>query len=301
MTGPKTDHLEWSDLRFALELGRQGSVRATARELGVSHSTVLRRLRALQESVGAELFVDKGQGYEPTAAGRDVVQTAEAVEESITGLERRVSGRDARLAGPVRVTLPDPFAPVMGPIFAAIAHQHPEIELTVGLSTSYVDLAHRAADVAIRTAESPPPDLVGRRIGVAAVGIYGSHKYLRGRDTTDLESLSWVGWERGSTMWFARWMGAHVPRAHVAMRVSAAWGLREGVDAGAGVAIVPCALGEARPGWQRIQLVPDGATPLWVLTHRDLRHAQRVRVVRDEIAQAIRDRRSIFEGTGDPG
>lgn len=294
--GPKIDHLEWSDLRVALILGREGSVRRAARALGVSHSTILRRLGALERAVGAELFLNKANGYEATAAGQDVIDTAAGLDESINGLERRVAGRDVRLVGEVRVTLPDPFAPILVPVLKEIAAANPGIELTVGLSTSYADMAHRDADVAVRTAEAPPPDLIGRRVGVAAIGIYGAAAYLAGRNTDDLESLDWVGWEKGSTMWFARWMGTHVPNARVALRVSAAWGLREGVDAGAGVAIVPCALGEARPDWKRIKLVPEGSTPLWILTHRDLRNAARVRAVSDLLAAAIRERKDAFEG-----
>ncbi len=131
----------------------------------------------------------------------------------------------------------------------------------------------------------------------AGVGIYGSARYLEARATDDLEALDWVGWEEGSPMFFARWMAEHVPRAHVAVRVNAAWGLREGIDAGAGVAIVPCALGEARPDWRRVTLVPEAATPLWVLTHRDLRRTARVRVVSDALVAAIEERRTAIEGT----
>ena len=289
--------MDWADLRVALSLAREGSVRAAARALGVSHSTILRRLHALEHAVGAELFADKGSGYEATAAGQDVVDTAAELAESIHGLQRRVAGRDFRLVGEVRVTLPDPFAPVLTPVLKDIALSNPGIELTVGLSTSYADLAHRAADIAVRTAQAPPPDLIGRRVCSAAVGIYGCTEYLLGRDTSDLRALDWVGWEKGSTMWFARWMDTHVPGARVVLRVTAAWGLREGVDAGAGVAIVPCALGEGRANWQRIRLVPDGVAPLWILTHRDLRNAARVRVVRDELTAAISARKALFEGT----
>lgn len=294
--GPKTDHFDWSDLRIALALGEEGSVRAASRALGVSHSTVLRRLHALERGVGTELFVERGRGYEATPAGKDVLATASQMSESIHGLERRIAGRDVALAGEVRVTLPDPFAPALVPLLEGIGRAHPGLELTIGLSTAYADMAHRAADVAVRTASAPPPELVGRRVGSAGVGIYGSTDYLAGRDARDLESLDWVGWEKGSTMWFASWMERHVPRARVALRVTAAWGLREGVDAGAGVAIVPCALGEGRPNWRRIKLVPEGTTPLWVLCHRDLRNAARVRVVREELAAAIRARKALFEG-----
>src|SRR5690349_13246117 len=117
-TGPLLHHLDWDDLRTALSLGRAGSIRKAARALGVSHSTVLRRLHALEGAVGVQLFVDKGDGYEATPAGQDVFETASSLEEAVTNLERRVGGHDLRLTGPVRVTVPDPFAPLLFPIFS---------------------------------------------------------------------------------------------------------------------------------------------------------------------------------------
>lgn len=295
--GLNLHHLDWDDLRAALALGRAGSIRKAARELGVSHSTVLRRLHALERAVGVQLFVDKGEGYEATPAGQDVFETATTLDEAVTSLERRVSGRDLRLTGPVRVTVPDPFAPLLFPIFAEFSRAQPGIEVTIALGTAFVDLAHRAADVAVRVATAPPPDLIGHRVCLAGVGIYGSQAYLRGRNPKELEALDWVGWEAGSEMAFARWIEDHVPSARVALRVSAGWGLREAVDAGVGVTIAPCALGEVMPTWRRVRLVTDTAAPLWVLTHRDLRTTTRVRVLRDFVVSALRARRALIEGT----
>jgi DNA-binding transcriptional LysR family regulator len=293
----KTDHLlGWDDLRTALFLARGGSVRSAARTLGVSHSTILRRVAALERSAGVRLFEKKPDGYELTPAGQDVFETARDLEELVTALERRVHGRDLRLVGAVRVTLPDPFLPALVPTFQSFARAYPDIEVTLAIGTGYADLAHREADIAIRTAAEPPPDLVGRRVLTAGVGIYSSKQYLRRRRAKDLEALDWVGWEAGSQMAFARWMVENVPKARVRLRVSHGWALRDAVDAGIGVAIVPCALGEAREGWQRVRLVPDVAAPVWILTHKDLRTTTRVRVLRDFLTDAIVAKRHVFEG-----
>lgn len=99
--------MDWGDLKVALMLGREGSIRGAARALGVSHSTVVRRLQVSEAAVGAELFVDRRRGHEPTPAGQDVIDTANKLDESVNGLQRRVAGRDVRLAGEVGVTLPD--------------------------------------------------------------------------------------------------------------------------------------------------------------------------------------------------
>lgn len=295
-SGSQIDHLSWDDLRVALVLARTGSVRKTGRELGVSHSTVLRRIHELEAAASVQLFVNKGEGYEPTAAGQDVFDTASELEETVLGLERRVAGRDQRLSGTVQVTFPDPFAPLLMPALTEISRTHPGIEIGLSLSTGYLDLAHRAADIAIRTTANPPPDLIGRRVAMAAVAVYGSARYLQGRNTDDLESLDWVGWEEGSSMYFAHWMAANVPRARVAVRVNAAWGFRDALDADLGIAIMPCALGELHRTWRRVADVPEASAPLWVLTHRDLRRTARVSVVREALIAAIDKHRALIEG-----
>ncbi len=294
--GPKTDHLDWDDLRTALHLARGGSVRKAARALGVSHSTILRRVESLEAASGVRLFERTAEGLELTAAGQDVFDTAREVDELVTGLERRVAGRDLRPSGPVRVTLPDPFLPLLLPDLRTIAATHPEIELTLAVATGFADLAHREADIAVRIAAEPPPELVGRRLASAAVGIYGSARYLARRRTADLEALDWVGWDEGSSMAFARWMAANVPRARVVLRLTHAWAIRDAVDAGVGVAILPCALGGLYERWRRVRRVDEATTPIWILTHRDLRTTARVRLVRDAVAEAVRRRKRVVEG-----
>lgn len=293
--GPKTDHIDWDALRTALHLARAGSVRSAARALGVSHSTVLRRIEALERSTKVRLFERKPDGYELTLAGQDVFDSAGELEEIVRALERRVEGRDLRLSGAVRVTLPDPFLPLLLPVFKDFAKAYPEITVTVAAAVDFADLAHREADIALRVASEPPADLVGRRLAAAAVGVYGAEAYLRGRSTKELESLDWIGLESDSSMVFEQWMRKNIPVERVRLRTSSSWAMRDAVDAGIGVAVFPCALGEARPGWRRIRRLP-GTTPLWILTHKDLRTTARVRVLRDFLSDAIAKERRLVEG-----
>jgi DNA-binding transcriptional LysR family regulator len=294
--GAETDHVSWDDLRTALSLAERGSVRGAARALGVSHSTVLRRIAALESVTSVRLFERKPEGYELTPAGQDVFDTARAVEDLVVALERRVEGRDLRLSGPIRVTLPDPFLPFLLPVFREFGRAHPEIEVTLAVGVGYADLAHREADVAIRTTSEPPPDLVGRRVAEAGVAIYGSKRYLSRRSTRDLEALDWIGWEEGSAMAFAQWMRKCVPRARVALRVTTSWVISEAIDADLGVALLPCATGSVKKGWQQVRQLKEASAPLWILTHKDLRTTARVRALRDFLADAIGRQRGLIEG-----
>jgi DNA-binding transcriptional LysR family regulator len=292
----KQTSLNWDDLRVALAVARAGSVRAAARALRVSHSTVLRRLQELELAAGVRLFERSSERYSVTNAGQDLSDTARELEEVVIALERRVQGLDLRLSGAVRVTLPDPLLPSLLPLFERFGKQYPEIDLTLVAGAEYLDLAQREADVALRIASAPPPDLVGRRVAGVACALYASERYLRGRPAQKLERLDWVGWPETSEMAFARWMRERQPKARIALRVDRSWAARDAVDAGVGVALLPCAIGDPRPGWRRLRLVPEVSAPLWILTHRDLRATARVRVLRDTLWEALSAERDLYEG-----
>src|SRR3546814_16849537 len=80
-------------------------------DLGVNHSTVLRRIAQLEERLGAQVFEKLPSGYRLTAAGEEVLEFAEQMEASSNRLETRVFGRDQSVRGLLRVTLAPPLAP----------------------------------------------------------------------------------------------------------------------------------------------------------------------------------------------
>jgi len=296
---PAHTQLEWDDLRIALAIARAGTLRGAARGLGVSHSTVLRRLSQLEARAGARLFERTPDRYEPTSAGQDVFDTAAELEEIVVALERRIEGLDLRLAGPLRVTLPDALLPSLLPIFKRFGETYPEIDITLSVGATYLDLAQREADLALRIATEPPPELVGRRLAHVACGIYGSSHYAGfagGRTMRHLAKLDWVGWPTSDTTAFASWMLEHVPQARIALRVESMWAACEAVAAGLGVALLPCVVGDARPEWTRLRLCPEIGAPLWILTHRDLRTTAKVRTLRAALSEAIESERALYEG-----
>src|SRR5881409_896323 len=134
--------LDWSDLRHALAIGNAGSLAGAARQLGVNHSTVLRRLDALEARLGARLFERQRSGYQPTEAGLMLLEQARRMADQADEIERRVLGRDRELTGPLRVTtayvvmehlLPQPLAD--------FARRYPGIEVEVVENAFLVDQA----------------------------------------------------------------------------------------------------------------------------------------------------------------
>ena len=157
--------MSWDDARFFLAVLRSGSLSGAARQLRCSHSTVRRRLQALELAVGVQLFVSANDGLAPTDAALEALPHAEALEQAALDFGRQLSGRSEALAGRIRCTVIDALTDWIAPAIALLGERHPAIEVELLSDNRYLDLARREADVAIRASNRPAPSLFGRRVG----------------------------------------------------------------------------------------------------------------------------------------
>lgn len=290
--------MDWDDIKLFLALMRTGNVRAAAAKLGVSHSTVARRIDAMEEKLATRLFERLPTGYVATQVGEDMMEVAEHVEDELKALERRIVGHDSRLSGQIRVTMVDALATnLLMPYLAEFTQKYPEIDLELPVTYEAADLDRREADVALRFARNPPEHLIGRRLLTCATAAYASHGYLDHHDLQDSTATRWIGFgERNpSPKWVKESMFPDIPAKgqFVSLLVQLA-----ACKAGMGIAMLPCFLGEADPSLRRLSPgKPDPAFELWLLTHRDMRTSARIRVFSEFIAAAIKSHRSQLEGT----
>ena len=295
--------MDWSDLRIFLALARRRSVRSAGHLLAVSHSTIARRIDIFEGRLGVRLFDRQTSGYSLTAAGEELLKTAERVEEDINVAERRLVGQDAKLRGEIKVTMPDALAThLLMPDLAAFATTYPEIELEVIFSYDSLDLAQREADVAIRfvpPVKSPPDNLLGRRLGCVAQSVYATPGYLKRHDLlAEPPTACWIGWADHAP--FPQWVReSPFPNIPARGRLYNAAIQLEATKQGMGLGMLPCFLGDCEGSLVRV----PGAEPqllfdLWVLSHEDLRATARMRVFRDFIAEAIIRKKDLLEGRG---
>jgi len=155
--------MEWDDLRIVLAVSREGTLSGAARRLGVTHSTVFRRLGAIEEQIGVRLFERFRDGYVPTPAGETTAETAARLEDEVLTLERRLSGQDLRPSGVVRITTTDTLGTILMRHLQAMRALHPGIQFEVVISNAMANLTRREAEIAIRPTLEPPESLVGRR------------------------------------------------------------------------------------------------------------------------------------------
>ncbi len=280
--------MQWDDLRFALALERNKTLSSAAKSLGVNHTTVARRIEALEEGLGTRLFDKTPTGYVPTQEGEDILLVAAKVENELLNLDRQVFGRDASLRGSLRVTTLDVFAIQHSSMFSSFCERYPEVTLETVLSNTPQSLTKREADIALRATNAPPPNLVGKKLGRLEFALYGAKRLVESReDPQDLESYPWLAWDEklGARVTEA-WMKKNVPKAHVAARLDSGVTNLCFLRAGVGIAFAPCLWADELAEVVRLaEPLPDFGVDIWLLTHPDLRHTARVRAFMEHVLE----------------
>jgi len=287
--------MDWDDLRLFLAVARTGSISGAARQLGVQHSTVSRRMRQFEEKLGSRLIERKTGRYDLTQAGQNVMEAAGRIEREVLAVDGALLGKDTQYVGPLKVAaLNNMASTVLMPMFAAFNEKWPQIELHIIVSNIDASLSQREADVAIRLTNTPMDTLIGKRLVTVASCVYGSKIYLKKMREQGLQP-KWIGvdccdFHKSWTKQLSTEQSHHVYSDDTQLTHSA---IREGV----GISILPCFMGDADPLLERFA-EPDPAhnLGLWVLLHPDLKRTARVLAFRDYISQAINEKKDLFEG-----
>jgi DNA-binding transcriptional LysR family regulator len=301
--------LDWDDLRYAVAIGSAGSLAGAARTLGVNHTTVLRRLDALEVRLGSRLFERLRSGYQPTEAGLALLEQVRHMATRADEIERQVLGRDRQLTGSLRLTtafvlmdhlLPQPLAD--------FSRAYPGVEVEVVENAFLVDLAsrhadategwtRREADVALRLSAHVAEHLVGRQLGMTHCRVYA----LRGapglpQGPTPLAELTrdapWVAFERdASSRIYDLWLRQHLVQSQVRVRVDIFNAKAAMLRTGIGVGVLPTFMEAKHPELVAVsEPIPELALPVWMVTHPDLRRTARVRAFMQFVGEALTKR-----------
>ena len=274
----------WDDLRCLEALARHGDVRRAARELGITASTLYRRVAALEASTGTRLLV---RGVGPTALTEPasaLARTAERVRGEIDGALADVRREQGALTGEVSLTTVEGMLPFLVRPLAAFAELHPGLGVQLHLGNAGPSVRRREVDVAVGVMERTPSECWGRRLFRFHFGVYGREQAARS------EPLRWVvlGPEHGSTP-DGVWETRHAQP--VAVRASSRTAVIELVRAGVGVALLPRPLGALHPELVEIK---RGHAPVdrlgrtaWVLTHESRRKLPRVAALTSVLAEHL--------------
>ena len=267
--------LDWNDLKWFAAVADAGSFREAASRVGVNHTTLSRRLRALEEDLGLTLLDRSPSGLRLTEAGRELHEVCRGLVEEVADLQRRLAGQDQRPEGRVSITYPDGFAPYVVATVAELASTYPLISITHVNSEDFVDLSRREADIAVRAADNPPESLVGRRIGTIQWGLYGAKaKYpVAPAELVLTDPIVAMKGKPGG--------GGEVDDPQ---------SIRELAASGLGLGLLMSIDGDRDSRLTFVGRWPGDLPPtaLWLLMHPDVSRARRVRVVADLLYERLR-------------
>lgn len=301
----RTKSLERADIDLFLAVADSGRLDTAARGVGVHHATAFRRLEDMEAKVGARLFERVGGGYRCTPAGTALLEPARDLRARLLEFDARVLHFDAALSGVVRLTSSDGLAiGWLPPVLARFARAHPDIRVELRVENGISDLAAREVDVALRPAKRLTGNMVGRRAAGMGYGLYASPGYLKGRPPVDaqdpeLAGHAVIGYDDSMRFYStAQWLARKARRAAAPVTANSLHAMLALARGGAGIAALPCVIGDAQEGLSRVAGPLEAmTTSLWVCTHPDIRKVARVRALTDFLYDAVvEDRRRLAGG-----
>jgi len=275
--------MDWSDIRIFLAVVRTGTLGGAGRTLRLSHPTIGRRLRALEEDTGQTLFQRTSDGFVLTDAGEAILALAERMEESALAMERLLAGEGDQLDGMLRISSADWFGTyVLPPVLARFSLSHPKVVVELVTGARLFDLSRREADVVFRIVPFHQPDIVQRRLLSMQYGVYaassapdpltndgsGSMLITMSTDMNGFPDLAWLQ--------------RMLPNARIALRSNNRSVQAHMCALGIGLAVLPRPVGDQVPGLRLVDLgEPPPARDIWLGYHRDLRRLARLRALID--------------------
>ena len=292
----------WNDLRAFLAVARTARLTTAAARLGMDHTTVGRRIAALETGLGARLFDRSPQGYALTPHGERLMPTAERIESLALTAAADLGEADQAVTGVVRIGAPEGFGSyVLAPLMAPLAEHHPGLDIQLVAISGVLSLSKREADIAVTLSTPREGRLVSRKLTDYGLSLYAAPAYLDARPPirtrADMAGQRFVGYIE-DLLYSPEldYMQAPDVDIHVSVQSSNLIAQLQATLAGAGLCVLPDFIAAKQPGLVRV--LPDAVhleRSLWLVVHADLKNLARIRVVTDMIAASVRADRDLFK------
>ena len=309
----------WDDLRYFHAIAEAGTLNGACKRLGVNHSTVFRRINALEQKLGVRLFERRDARYILTGSGEALVSRTEQITSAIDEVDRLIVGGDQTLEGAIRITAPDGFACYsLPPLIAEFKALYPGIDIELLASGDDFNLSRLEADIALRSTSSPPEHLIGRKLFTMPWNLYGSPQFFNqpigAFGLRQLAHYPLIGPERSLLRIKAmQWIEKHSEKLNITARTNTFMAMAALARQGVGIALLPADVAEGLQLLGQVKLESkvknkektkgqaadhshrnglqshSFSSDIWLLTHPDYRGNARVRAC----MQFLTDRLSV--------
>ncbi|WP_174803981.1 LysR family transcriptional regulator [Martelella limonii] len=279
----------WSLYQLFLLVVRHGGLSGAADESGLSPATVGRHMLDLEKRLGRALFRRSQRGYRLTQDGEKLFAMLREAEGSL----RRVADWQGEASAPTLVRL------AIGTWNAFLISQHindiqppgDRVRLQFVVGEQRASLAHRENHIGIRSFRPEETNLAARRLCAVAYAPFGA----KNAPASQLER--WVAVSQDEAVSdYLRYPHRQRARA-IAITASRPRSMLDLVEAGAGIAVLPCFIGDTNQRLERAGAIIDELThEQWLVLHDDDRHQREIRKIADRLARFMKARQQLYAG-----
>ncbi|MBU8820051.1 LysR family transcriptional regulator [Mycolicibacterium goodii] len=297
---PATSRPRADDLLVLLAVGRTGRYTTAADELGMNHTTISRRIAALEEAIGGRVLTRGAGGWELTDLGHDALAAAEAVEAAVTSL---AADQRRQLEGVVRISATDGFsAYIAAPAAAQVQRRHPRIAVELVATTRRASQQRTSLDLEIVVGAPQVRRAEAIRLGDYCLGLYGARGYLAEHGTP----VSVADLERFPLVYFIDSMlqvddldlaPSFAPAMHESVTSTNVFVHVEATRASAGLGLLPCFMADRHDDLVRV-LTETVSVRLsyWMVARAETLRRPVVAAVVDAIHDRMADQRDALLG-----
>lgn len=286
MIGREFTNIDWDDLRHFLALAQSGTLLGAAKQLGVEHATISRRISSLEASLDRKLVDRRGRRINLTQDGEQVARHAALVAVQTAAIEQLGRSSTTELRGHVRISAPPALSSVLlaKPI-AAVRRNHPGVEITLVGEKRLASLNRREADIAVRMSRPEDGDYSIVKLGETRFHLYATKTYL---ETVPPQDWTFIGYDEtmNASPQQLRLIELAAGRP-IAVRSSVLEFQAAAASFGAGVVMLPDFVVLESSGLRRIETEHPLTREVWLVVHSDIKDVPSIRVVIDALKNVL--------------
>jgi DNA-binding transcriptional LysR family regulator len=277
----------WDDLKSFLACARCNSFRNAAEALGLTSTTLMRRIDRLEERIGCKLFLRDQSGLTLSEEGLAMIADATEMERHAFNIFRRASHSSSDIAGTVRVAVTEgPGNFWILPRLIDFQKTYRKITVDLRCAMEQADVARLEADIAIQLERPTNPDLVVVKLGRLHIYAFVSEGY---RKLYGVPSLAEIRNHRlviqhapqVDDSAYARVLGLKSLEGIVGIKTNSSIGVLYAIERGAGMGFLPTSLVALGADLVAVDLGVHHHADLWLAYHKEFRNSDRHKIVID--------------------
>lgn len=291
--------MNWNDLKYYLAVARTNSITDAAEKLGVSPSTVSRRISILEKDLGIALFNKRPSGYFQTRSSLKIYKIADEIELNIFKTQRIVKNDINDNFHVVKVNMPELLGNQIIPELRLLQKKEPTIRFELINNVRNTKLSTRSNDIVVRYGRPDSGAYKIKKIGLVSRALFCSKKYIEEHGIpkfpSDLTNHFLIGWDKEmDNLPLAKWCSSITKDNKYWMIAPNLNAQLEAVVSGLGIAALPNFVAVK---YELVQLFPDIPsfdTEIFLMKSMETESYKSVKILANCIENSIRSKETTI-------